>query len=34
MEKEIVIPLEIFDSNPFPMQTLKLTKDRKVVGKG
>jgi hypothetical protein len=33
MEKEIVIPLEIFDSDPFPIQTLELMEDRKVIGK-
>ena len=34
MEKEIVIPLEIFDSDPSLIQTLKLMEDREVVGKG
>jgi hypothetical protein len=34
LEKEIVIPLEIFNSDSFVIQTLKLMEDRKVFGKG
>jgi hypothetical protein len=32
MEKEIVIPLEIFNLDPFVIQALKLIEDRKVIG--
>jgi hypothetical protein len=34
MEKEIVIPLDIFNLDPFVIQALKLMEDRKVIGKG
>jgi len=34
MKKEIVISLEILNSNSFPIQTLKLTEHGKIVGKG
>ena len=33
VEKEIVIPLEIFNSDPFPIQTLKLVEHGKIVSK-
>jgi hypothetical protein len=32
-EKEIVIPLEIFNLDPFVIQALELMEDRKVIGK-
>ena len=34
MEKKIVIPLEIFNSDSFVIQTLNLIEHRKVIGKG
>jgi len=34
VEKEIVIPLEIFNSDPFLIQTLKLVEHGKIVSKG
>jgi hypothetical protein len=34
MEKKIVIPLEIFNSNAFAIQTLKLMKHGEVILKG
>jgi hypothetical protein len=33
LEKEIVIPLEIFNLDPFVIQALELMEDRKVIGK-
>ncbi len=33
VEKEIVISLEIFNSDPFPIQTLKLMEHGKIVSK-
>jgi len=34
MEKEVMIPFDIFNLDPFVKQALKLMEDRKVIGKG
>jgi hypothetical protein len=34
MEKEIMIPFQIFNLDPFVIQALKLMEDRKIIGKG